>query len=89
MSTRLVPIVLLADSDTIAAFQPHVDAAVERLNTNADLVVSLLSERGWTAEMVAWAGVLAALGRAVAAGVIQLDVNPLAGRSTEPPAAPA
>ena len=72
---KLVPIVVLADSDTISMLQPTIDRTVATLNERADMIVELLETRGWTVEMIAWASLLNAVGRGIQSGAIMLDVN--------------
>ncbi len=72
---KLVPIVVLADSDTIGMLQPTIDRTVATLNERADMIVELLETRGWTVEMIAWASLLNAVGRGIQSGAIMLDVN--------------
>ena len=62
---KLVPIVVLADSDTIGMLQPTIDRTVATLNERADMIVELLETRGWTVEMIAWASLLNAVGRGI------------------------
>lgn len=71
---RLEPVVILMRTEDVAAFMPTVTAAMERIETHADIIRDLLATRGWTTEMIAWSSVMHALADGIRSGMIPLEV---------------
>ena len=61
---RLIPIVVLIAEDDLTTLQPIIE------DTN-EMLASIAKAFGWTPEMVAWAGLLKVLARAVRDGTIE------------------
>lgn len=73
---NLVPTVVLLTSDDAARLEPHLARIESALDEQADMLVELMAERGWTPRMIAWSTLLHTFAEGLASGAYQFDVKP-------------
>lgn len=73
---KLVPVVVLIDDDTERELRPHVARIEAAMGDQADMIVELMRQRGWTPEMLAWSTLMRTVADALRSGAFAFEVKP-------------